>query len=176
MKTQSQSEEVPDAATWLVVPFLLISCIILLSFLPPNGPGEPWYASPALFPLSALTLTALGGLSHLVIWWRQNRLEDGEDKTDAAEDEIDASTSDPRLAGWGIVMLLSYPAAIATVGFALSTCLFVVAGAWLCKLSLRRAVLVGGLVAATLYGVFVLLFKVGLPQPLLWQLLTGGAS
>lgn len=176
MKTKSQSEEVPDAATWLVVPFLLITCIILLSFLPPNGAGEPWYASPALFPLAALTLTALGGLSHLVTWWRQNQLDEGEDKTDAAEDEIDASTSDPRLAVWGIVMLLLYPAVITAVGFAVSTCLFIVAGAWLCSLCIRRALVVGALVAATLHGVFVLLFKVGLPQPLLWQLLTGGAS
>lgn len=176
MKVTSQTEAVPNAATWVVVPFLLIACIVLSTHLPPNAVGEPWYASPALFPFATLTLTSLGGLAHLVTWWRQNRLEADDDNTDAAEDEIDASTSDPRLAFWAIVMLLLYPAVIATVGFAVATCLFVVAGAWLCSLSIRRAVWVGALLAATLYGVFVLLFKVGLPQPLLWQVLTGGAS
>lgn len=176
MRVKSQTEAVPNAATWVVVPFLLISCIVLSTHLPPNGVGEPWYASPAFFPFAALALTSLGGLAHLVTWWRQNRLAADDVNTDAAEDEIDASTSDPRLAFWAILMLLLYPAVIAIVGFAVSTCLFVVAGAWLCSLNIRRAVLVGGLLAATLHGVFVLLFKVGFPQPLLWQMLTGGAS
>lgn len=176
MKIKPQTEAVPNSATWLVVPSLLIACLILSSFLPANAVGEAWYASPALFPFAALTLTALGGLAHLVAWWRQNQAEAGDDNTDAAEDEIDASASDPRLALWAIVMLLVYPAVIATAGFAVATGLFVLAGAWLCNLSVRRALLVGSVLAATLHGVFVVLFKVSLPQPLLWQWLVGGAS
>ena len=67
--------------------------------------------------------------------------------TDAPDDEIDATESDPRRAGLGALLLLLYPAAITIAGFAPATLVFVVAGTRVCGLSWQRGLVVGGVLA-----------------------------
>lgn len=172
MKVEASPAGVAGIARWVVGLCLSTGSLLLLAQLPPTPAGEGWYASSAFFPLAAIVLVVMGALTHL--WQTRRTLPGaGEKAADAAEDEIDASVTDPRLAVIAIAGLVIYQGLIVLLGFAPATLLFVVAGARLCSLSVRHAVGVGLVLSLVLYGVFVSLFKVGLPDPLLLQWVTG---
>lgn len=172
MSSEPSAVGVTGIARWTIGLGLAVCSLLLLSQLPPSPAGEGWYASPAFFPVAAIALVVAGALAHL--WQnKQTTADDSNDSADAAEDEIDASGTDPRLAVVAIWGLLIYQGLIVLLGFGLATVLFVVAGARLCRLSMRRAWVVGLVLSLVLYGVFVSLFKVGLPDPLLLQWLAG---
>ncbi len=172
MKVESSGDGVAGIARWMVSLGLAVGSLLLLAQLPETPAGEGWYASAAFFPAAAIVLVAAGAVAHL--WQRRRTANDvREDNADAAEDEINASGSDPRLAVVAIVGLLVYQGLIVLLGFGLASLLFVVAGARLCSLNVRQAVGVGLVLSLVLYGVFVALFKVGLPSPLLLQWVMG---
>lgn len=172
MNSESSVVGVAGIARWTIGLGLTVSSLLLLAQLPPSPAGEGWYASPAFFPVTAIALVVAGALAHL--WQNQQTAVDAvEDSSDAAEDEIDASGTDPRLAVVAILGLLLYQGLIVLLGFGLATLLFVLAGARLCSLSVRKALAVGLVLSLVLYGVFVGLFKVGLPDPLLLQWVMG---
>lgn len=172
MRSDASPVGVGGIARWTVGLGLTIVSLLLLAQLPPSPAGEGWYGSPAFFPVAAIALVVAGALAHL---WQSRRLSAAasDEHSDASEDEIDASGTDPRLAVVAILGLLVYQGLIVLLGFGLATWLFVVAGARLCSLSVRQALAVGLALSLVLYGVFVSLFKVGLPDPLLLQWVTG---
>jgi Tripartite tricarboxylate transporter TctB family len=158
--------------TGLVGLALSVICLLLLGQLPQTPAGEGWYASPAFFPVVAIGLVVLGAVGQ---WWAGlRRRRQDTPAQDEPDDEIDASRTDPRLAVMAIVGLLVYQGLILVVGFAPATFLLVIGGARLCGLSRRVAWLFGLCLALVLYGVFVIVFKVGLPTPLLLEWVTGG--
>jgi hypothetical protein len=172
MKAEGSPIGVAGIARWTVGLCLTIGSLLLLAQLPPTPAGEAWYASSAFFPVAAIVLVVMGALTHL--WQTRHAPPDASEKaSDATEDEIDASGTDPRLAVIAIVGLVIYQGLIVLLGFGLATLLFVVAGARLCSLSVRHSLVVGLVLSLVLYGVFVSLFKVGLPDPLLLQWVTG---
>ena len=172
MRAESSGDGVAGIARWTVSLGLAVGSLLLLAELPETPAGEGWYGSAAFFPAAAIVLVAAGALAHL--WQHRRAVTDArEDDSDAAEDEIDASGTDPRLAVVAIVGLLVYQGLIVLLGFGLASLLFVVAGARLCSLNVRQAVGVGLVLSLALYGVFVALFKVGLPDPLLLQWVLG---
>lgn len=157
-----------QVARTVLLAAVLAGCALLALRLPATPPGEPWHGSPAMFPALALVLAA--GCALAVVWQRLRRPAPAAGPTaadDVPDDEVDATDSDPRRAGLGALLLLLYPAAITAVGFAPATLVFVVAGTRVCGLPWRRGLVVGGVLAATLHAVFVGLFHVGLPAPLI---------
>lgn len=147
---------------------VVVTCALLALRLPATPAGEAWHGSPAMFPALALLLAAGSALALVVQRWRRGAPGAAAvAAADVPDDEIDATDSDPRRAGLGALLLLLYPAAIAAVGFAPATLVFVLAGSRVCGLSWRRGLLIGGVLAATLHAVFVGLFHVGLPTPLI---------
>lgn len=173
MKVESSVVGVAGIARWTVGLGLTVCSLLLLGQLPPTASGEDWYASPAFFPMVAIGLVAAGALVHLWQSWCLPA-DTAKEDSDASEDEIDASGTDPRLAVVAIVGLAAYQGLIMLLGFAPGTLLFVVAGARLCSLNLRHALAVGLVLSLVLHGVFVSLFRVGLPTPLLLQWVLGG--
>lgn len=153
-----------QVARTVLLAAVLAGCALLALRLPATPSGEPWHGSPAMFPALALVLVA--GCTLAVVLQRLRRPTTAAGPI-AADDEVDATDSDPRRAGLGALLLLLYPAAITAVGFAPATLVFVVAGTRVCGLPWRRGLLVGGVLAATLHAVFVGLFHVGLPAPLI---------
>lgn len=157
-----------QVARTVLLAAVLAGCALLALRLPATPQGEPWHGSPAMFPALALVLAA--GCALAVVWQRLRRPAPAAGPTaadDVPDDEVDATDSDPRRAGLGALLLLLYPAAITAVGFAAATLVFVVAGTRVCGLPWRRGLVVGGVLAATLHAVFVGLFHVGLPAPLI---------
>ena len=153
-----------QVARTVLLAAVLAGCALLALRLPATPQGEPWHGSPAMFPALALVLVA--GCTLAVVLQRLRRPTTAAGPI-AADDEVDATDSDPRRAGLGALLLLLYPAAITAVGFAPATLVFVVAGTRVCGLPWRRGLVVGGVLAATLHAVFVGLFHVGLPAPLI---------
>lgn len=171
---------VEQAASWAVTGGLVLGAVMLALLARTRITGldasQAWFESPAAFPLAAL---ALVGVSAAVHGWQRllarRRRAIGSDAAGSAadDDEIDASATDPRRAIGCIAMLLLYPVAMAAVGFMAATFLFVLAVAALVKLPLRRAALVGGCMAGGLWLVFVWGFKLGLPEPWLFEMILG---
>lgn len=151
---------------------LSVACLLLLGQLPETPAGEPWYASPAFFPVLAIGLVVLGALGQGWVSLRRDR--DAGAAQDETEDEVDASRTDPRLAVLAIGGLIVYLGLIGLFGFVVATLLLVLGGARLCGLKGRTAWLVGLGLSLALYGIFEMVFKVGLPTPLLLEWVTGG--
>lgn len=170
--TQEQASAPPRPRTGQIAGMVLLAAVLAVSVLlalrlPATPAGEPWHGSPAMFPALALLLAAGSALALVAQRLRPAPGQGLVAAADVPDDEIDATESDPRRAGLGVLLLLLYPAAITIAGFAPATLVFVVAGTRVCGLSWQRGLLVGGLLAAALHAVFVGLFHVGLPTPLL---------
>ncbi len=173
MKSLTSALGMAGIARWVVALGLIGISLVLLTHLPHAPSSEGWYASAAFFPTVAIILVVAGGVSYL---WQSSRssAESSHVATDAAEDEIDASGTNPRLAAIAVLGLLAYQGLIMLLGFVVATLLFVVAGARLCSLDVKRSIVIGAVLSLVLYGVFVSLFKVGFPTPLLLEWITGG--
>jgi hypothetical protein len=152
-------------ANWIVCGGVLAVCAILFIALPQSPANAAWYGSSSFFPVVTGGLAAIAAISHLVTG--------PQGSGEAQDDEIDAATSRPWVAAGAIALLGVYALATLLVGLAPATVVFAVACAALSGLPLRRAVIVAVVLAALLYCIFVLAFKVWFPTPLLLEWVRG---
>jgi Tripartite tricarboxylate transporter TctB family len=134
------------SAIWLATPMLI----------QPFPTKAPWYESAASFPRAALILAALAGCIELFLRTKSNK----NTAHNSGSDELDSSNANLNIALAALALFCAYALAVPTLGFLVSTLIFLTACGLLLRLPVLQILLIAIPLALALWFVFVKILKV----------------